>query len=365
MGLESATYISDLNTAYPEGGDLQAQGDDHIRLVKAAIKATFPDGSKAFYFPKVSAEKTSNFSISLPGDDNTLFPVNATSAAVTVTLGSGGIAGQKVTIVKTDSSVNAVTISGTIMGSGSSLVLRHQGATAQLIWDHANTRWNALYTERLDVTPKYFSLTSNTTLTVLHDDAVIAADASSAGFTITLPTTNIPTGYRAKVIKTDSSTNIIVVGSVNLYNQNEWVEVVWNGSAYVYDFGLACSSADVWAGNVDRNLQSSDITAASAIQSLSFASPIAWSWTGGFTREVELTDDGVLDNPTGGIPGTFRTIIIKGSSSTERALTFGNQFGGELPTVTDITSTKWYAVTIMCRTSSHFIVVGIADASPP
>lgn len=41
MGLEAATYVSDLNSANPLGADQEKQGDDHIRLVKAALKATF------------------------------------------------------------------------------------------------------------------------------------------------------------------------------------------------------------------------------------------------------------------------------------------------------------------------------------
>lgn len=42
MGLESATYISDLVSTNPVAGDPKSQGDDHIRLVKSTIKATFP-----------------------------------------------------------------------------------------------------------------------------------------------------------------------------------------------------------------------------------------------------------------------------------------------------------------------------------
>jgi hypothetical protein len=43
MGLESATYISGLNAANPVSGDTKSQGDDHIRLVKATLQATFPN----------------------------------------------------------------------------------------------------------------------------------------------------------------------------------------------------------------------------------------------------------------------------------------------------------------------------------
>lgn len=42
MGLESATYISGLNSSNPTTGDAKTEGDDHIRLIKATLLATFP-----------------------------------------------------------------------------------------------------------------------------------------------------------------------------------------------------------------------------------------------------------------------------------------------------------------------------------
>ena len=43
MALESATYISDLVSTNPTGSDGKAAGDDHIRLLKSTVKATFPN----------------------------------------------------------------------------------------------------------------------------------------------------------------------------------------------------------------------------------------------------------------------------------------------------------------------------------
>lgn len=43
MPLESASYISQLNSANPAATDLLSQGDDHIRLIKAVLQATFPN----------------------------------------------------------------------------------------------------------------------------------------------------------------------------------------------------------------------------------------------------------------------------------------------------------------------------------
>ena len=43
MGLEAATYISQLIATNPLGSDDRSTADDHIRLVKAVLKSTFPN----------------------------------------------------------------------------------------------------------------------------------------------------------------------------------------------------------------------------------------------------------------------------------------------------------------------------------
>jgi hypothetical protein len=43
VALETATYISGLVATNPASGDDPVQGDDHLRLIKATILATFPN----------------------------------------------------------------------------------------------------------------------------------------------------------------------------------------------------------------------------------------------------------------------------------------------------------------------------------
>ena len=43
MAVESATYINQLDATKPGATDLKSEGDDHLRLVKSAVKATFPN----------------------------------------------------------------------------------------------------------------------------------------------------------------------------------------------------------------------------------------------------------------------------------------------------------------------------------
>ena len=42
MGLETATFISQLDDDNPTDTDLVSQGDDHIRLIKKVLQSSFP-----------------------------------------------------------------------------------------------------------------------------------------------------------------------------------------------------------------------------------------------------------------------------------------------------------------------------------
>lgn len=42
MSLETASYVANLVVTNPDGGDARSTADDHIRLIKAALRRTFP-----------------------------------------------------------------------------------------------------------------------------------------------------------------------------------------------------------------------------------------------------------------------------------------------------------------------------------
>lgn len=72
MALEVGTYISDLVVTNPVGAtDTKAQGDDHIRLIKAAIKNTFPNITGAM--TKTQAQLNDPQIITLPAGTKMLF----------------------------------------------------------------------------------------------------------------------------------------------------------------------------------------------------------------------------------------------------------------------------------------------------
>lgn len=47
MSTEAATYIADLNSALPAAGTSPISADDHLRLLKSVLKASFPNVSGA------------------------------------------------------------------------------------------------------------------------------------------------------------------------------------------------------------------------------------------------------------------------------------------------------------------------------
>lgn len=155
MGLEAGTYISDLTKTNPISTDKKGQGDDHLRLLKSVLQATFPNASKAFYLP-VTLSKTADFAV-LASHMNTTFLTDTTAGAVTYTLPTlaSGDAGWECSFLKTNTGTNPFFIappSGTIQSgevSGLSKTRRCiPGHKTKVLW--TGTAWIA---ERVVKTP--------------------------------------------------------------------------------------------------------------------------------------------------------------------------------------------------------------------
>jgi len=116
------------------------------------------------------------------------------------------------------------------------------------------------------------------------------------------------------------------------------------------------TDAEVRAATADKFMDAALLESASALVALSDAATIAVDWDSGINFSVQITANRVLGNPTNGQPGTWRTVYVFGNDGTDRTLTFGNQYAGELSTLTDIDSGRAYLLMIMCLTSSHFVV---------
>lgn len=123
---------------------------------------------------------------------------------------------------------------------------------------------------------------------------------------------------------------------------------------------VPAANFEIWGGTgANKALTSAAITTASVVTSLTDATTVVVDWNTGINFSVTLTADRVLGNPNGGIPGTMRTVLVQGSSSTPRTLTFGTYYLGNIPTISDITSSRWYLLSIFCISSTHFVVSSV------
>lgn len=77
MALESGTYINSLNASNPASTDGLGQADDHIRLLKSTIKATFPNIDA----PVTATEDNLNLIGSYTGNANDLNLLSGQAAA--------------------------------------------------------------------------------------------------------------------------------------------------------------------------------------------------------------------------------------------------------------------------------------------
>ena len=120
--------------------------------------------------------------------------------------------------------------------------------------------------------------------------------------------------------------------------------------------GAVASIADVRSAAAGKTFETGLIESASAFVTLTDAATVALDWDTFINGTVTLTANRTLGNPTNGQPGTYRTVLIKGNSATPRIVSFGAQYLGGTPTLEDVTSTKWYLATIMCISTTHFLV---------
>lgn len=142
MGIETATYIADLQAANPGSSDLRSQGDDHLRLLKAVLQATFPGAVRAFPIPS-TISKTADYSIVKNDGGSTLY-VSTAGGVVNLTLPTltSTDAGWSIDFIKTNTGANPFFIkppSGTLQsGSFSGLTAARRcipGVSCRAIWD--------------------------------------------------------------------------------------------------------------------------------------------------------------------------------------------------------------------------------------
>lgn len=204
MGLETATYISDLVTTNPPTTDNVAQGDDHLRLLKSVLQATFPSATKALYFPNTEA-KTADFTVAAT-DQNKVYAVDTASTTVDVTLPSLASTddGWRANFVKTNSGGNALNIDGTINGDSGGVAILNQ-------YDYVTVEWTGTAWVSFGY-PVFDSAGAMLVASILK--LTSTSHVSMAGGT----TAQRPSSPAVKDFRYNTTTNLI-----EFYNGTDWV----------------------------------------------------------------------------------------------------------------------------------------------
>jgi len=157
MGLETGTYIDDLVATNPTSGDLKSQGDDHIRLLKATIKASFPNvtGAATLTHGQLSGVST---------------PLTGVPTAPTATLGNDS------TQIATTAYVDATTVAAIYPPVAS-------GTSGKFITnDGTSVSWADVYTET-EVDAALAALTTVPTGAVMAFIGGYFSNTANASFT--------------------------------------------------------------------------------------------------------------------------------------------------------------------------------------
>ena len=116
MALETGTFISDLNASNPASVDGLAAADDHMRLIKATIKATFPNITGAVTATQAELNLLDGVTATTP-EINILDGVTSTATELNLVDGAtaGTIVNSKAVVYGSSGEVNATTlqVSGT------------------------------------------------------------------------------------------------------------------------------------------------------------------------------------------------------------------------------------------------------------
>lgn len=117
MAIESATFLSQLVTANPGGGDAKSEGDNHIRLLKTVLQNTFPGVGAAVSFGGWHAKadaldtKTGNYTL-VAGDDGKALYFNLSGAATLTLLAAATAGNGYVVFVVKGPTLDLLTIDG-------------------------------------------------------------------------------------------------------------------------------------------------------------------------------------------------------------------------------------------------------------
>lgn len=267
MGLETGTYISDLVAANPTGSDGKDKGDDHIRLVKSTIKATFPNVNGAVN----------------PTPTEFNYVVGVTSAIQTQFGNKGTVAGQVWT--------------GTH---------DYTAATATFATQTAGDSTTKAATTAFTTTA-----VANATLAAITSTSTTSLLISNVSKSLTTQTGKAYTaGYNFISLVSNANPANYMIGTLTSYNSGTGAMVVnvttSGGSGTYTDWNIAISGAPGAAG----------IVAATTQQTLTDAATVAWDWNSGRIGKVTIAGNRIIGLPTNLTTDTFFLYITQDATGS-------------------------------------------------
>ena len=323
MGLEVGTYVGDLDITNPVGAtDKRHQGDDHIRLIKAILKATFPNASKPFRFPSILS-KTSNYTI-LSSDSNAVIFADTSAGAFNLTLPSlaVGDAGWEIRIVKNTSDTNALTVVGTINGE-TNMSLNNRFETLDIIW--SGTAWLGVVDQN---GMRVAVITGDLTITEDYLDGIILSTPTGANKTISLPAVANYRGRMLTVHHTGNTYKTTLDGNLTETISGSTTYDLTTTNAYVTLVAMATGWVIISTSNNTVNATSAEVIAAtdsSKVVTPSAMKPLGYRGANITSAStITVTDDGDFFHVTGTVtitdidlttdaPGREFTLIFDGA----------------------------------------------------
>ena len=265
MTVESVTYIDDLNASYPAGTDAKSEGDDHIRNIKSAIKATFPNVNGAISSTDEDLSACAGFSGSISSDGTT---VTIPTSKFLDIIDAGGlkIASTAVTSTAAELNLNDGASAGTINNS-KTVVYGSSGEVNATTLQIAGTSITATatelnYADGPNAASKFLLLDSNADVpfaqqtpgVMLHDNVggtVLSLNGSTWSSAQTESLTNVSTVYGVTVGAGTSGTK----------GETQVIAVDENGYVYGETGGTAGipTLATPSAGNVNFYVYNSSV----------------------------------------------------------------------------------------------------------
>lgn len=311
MALESGSYVGDLNASNPAATDPKSQGDDHLRLIKAALLQSFPGFAGAVIATGVNGGSANAYTLTpttaLPGYVANMVALFSPAAQNTgaSTLNISGLGTKTIK-----------TIDGATLSSADLVVGQYYAA----VYDGTDFRLLAVTKRYVDGLAFSTALPNQTG----NGGKFLTTDGSAAAWSDTLPT----------LTKLAGSTSSFPA----LKRNSAGIDVrLADDSAYAALLQLCADVAAVRAGsNATWPMSVGNIYAAFAEVTLTDAATIAVDMSTFINARVTLGGNRTLGNPTNPKVGQTGYIAVVQDGTGSRTLSYASNWkrAGGAPVLT-------------------------------